>query len=999
MTRATYPKRLIEVDLPIRRISAHARREKSIRHGHISTLHLWWARRPQAACRAVICAALWLDPADPECPEAFRTAAREAMLAWTSHERQKLLSTESRNRFETARLNPAGFDDDVELRGALLDFIADFSDWDNSTVREFLETSRALTQAAHEALGGEPGTRPLIVDPFAGGGSIPVEALRVGADTFASDLNPVAVLLNKVALEYIPRFGTRLADELQKWGDWVKREADKELEALYPIDKTGGLPLAYLWARTIRCEGPNCGGEIPLLRSLWLCKKSQQSVYLQFTPDAAKKRLDFKLHFRGSPVQSGTVKGGAATCPLCAYTTPKERVRAQLVEQRGGASNARLLAVVTLPPQGRGRHFRLPEAQDIAAEKRARDQLARLVSRDADRNIVPDEEIPQEKVWKNNPIRVHLYGSSLWVDLFTPRQLIALLTLKEKIANVSKNLASDPIRIPVVSLLAVAFDRLMVRCTANCIWDSTTLCIMQIFNQGQALPARWEFAEMVPLSDEGSGWVTTLEYIAKVVRHWPGAPGQGTAQAGSATKQSLPDDVADAVITDPPYYDAVPYAKLSDFFYIWLRRILVEEHPDLFVGRTAPKEEECVVDLGRKTQSGSYKDAASFTNTMRQALEESRRIAHPASIGVVVFAHKSTAGWEAQLQAILDAGWQVSASWPIDTESGNRLRAQNSAALASSIHICCRPRENPDGSVRENEIGDWRAVQRELPRRVHEWMPRLAAEGVVGADAIFACLGPALEIFSRYSRVEKTSGVQVTLKEYLLKVWEAVAKEALNMIFAGADATGFEEDARLTAMWLWTLSTAKDRDDVNSRVTIALNPDDEDENPRKAKKKKGYYLEFDAARKIAQGLGAHLEDLDHLVEAKGETARLLPVEERSKYLFGSEARQASAPTEARRAQPGLPFSGEAAGTDDPSAWEEFDASRPGETALDRVHQSMLLHAAGRTAALRRFLVGDGIGRDERFWRLAQALSALYPEKSDEKRWVDGVLARKKGLGF
>src|SRR3989337_616043 len=239
-----YPKRLIEVDLPIRRISEHARREKSIRHGHISTLHIWWARRPLAACRAVICAALWPDPADELCPVAFRRKVRAAMLAWTPHERQRLLSEESRKRFEKARQNPALFDDAEQLRGALLDFIADFANWDNSTVKEYLETSRALTQSAHEALGGAPGTRPLVVDPFAGGGAIPLEALRVGADAFASDLNPVAVLLNKVVLEYVPKYGQKLAEEVCTWGEWVKREAEKDLAGYFPQGADGATPIA-----------------------------------------------------------------------------------------------------------------------------------------------------------------------------------------------------------------------------------------------------------------------------------------------------------------------------------------------------------------------------------------------------------------------------------------------------------------------------------------------------------------------------------------------------------------------------------------------------------------------------------------------------------------------------------------------------------------------------------------------------------------------------------
>ncbi|MSR58273.1 MAG: DUF1156 domain-containing protein [Planctomycetaceae bacterium] len=299
-----YPKRLIEVDLPIARISAHARREKSIRHGHISTLHIWWARRPLAACRAVICAALWPDPADPLCPPAFREAAVVALTAFAkrvnpdllteeSRQLQETLSDESRGRWEalaagTLTLDLADETTGFMLRMCLLDFIADFANWDNSTVPAYLETSRALTQAAHEALGGAPGTRPLVVDPFAGGGSIPLEALRVGADAFASDLNPVPVLLNKVVLEYIPKYGKRLAEEVRKWGKWIKREAEKELAEFYPKDPDGATPIAYLWARTVLSEEPiadRAPVEIPLLRTMWLSKRKDFTFALRWVRD------------------------------------------------------------------------------------------------------------------------------------------------------------------------------------------------------------------------------------------------------------------------------------------------------------------------------------------------------------------------------------------------------------------------------------------------------------------------------------------------------------------------------------------------------------------------------------------------------------------------------------------------------------------------------------------------------------------------------------------
>ena len=368
----SYPKRLIEVDLPIKQISAHARREKSIRHGHISTLHIWWARRPLAACRAVICAALWPDPADPLCPPKFREDACRLINAFaakaaTDKTLAEHCSHDTWKKWQALAKSDGGLDFRREahwnvLRFALLDFIADFANWDNSTVREYLETSRALTQAAHEAMGGAPGTRPLVVDPFAGGGSIPLEALRVGADAFASDLNPVPVLLNKVVLEYIPKYGQRLADEVRKWGEWIKREAEKELAEFYPKDADGATPIAYLWARTIQCEGPGCGAEVPLIRSLWLAKKANRSVALQLVPNKTAKRVDFQIIVKQrdgwvdqanpktkieNPKFDGTVKRGSATCPCCGYTTPVARVREQFKPRHGGANDARLLCVVT----------------------------------------------------------------------------------------------------------------------------------------------------------------------------------------------------------------------------------------------------------------------------------------------------------------------------------------------------------------------------------------------------------------------------------------------------------------------------------------------------------------------------------------------------------------------------------------------------------------------------------------------------------------------------
>ena len=1012
--RKSYPKRLIEVDLPIKRISAHARREKSIRHGHISTLHIWWARRPLAACRAVICASLWPDPVDPICPPAFLKEAKKQMLAWTDHEHLVLLSPESRVRFEMARQRTGLFDNHLELRHALLDFIADFANWDSSTVKEYLETSRALTQAAHEALGGAPGTRPLVVDPFAGGGSIPLEALRVGADAFASDLNPVPVMLNKVTLEYIPKYGQRLADEVRKWGEWIKQEAEKELAEFYPKDADGATPIAYLWARTIQCEGPGCGAEVPLIRSSLLASKAHRSLAVQLVPNKNAKRVDFRILIkeRGgwsdqadratdieNPKLDGTLKRGSATCPCCGYTTPVGRIRLQLSSRNGGANDARLFCVVTTRANETGRSYRLPEKRDLEAMRQAATALQKLQAQSDGRTAsVPDEPLPKKGTLG---FRVQNYGMLKWRDVFNQRQALTLSILSKLVTSVERKAQANvpPDEAAVIQvLLSISLNRLIGRVNSLCWWRSDAGHeTIEVAFSGQTVPMKWDFAEACPLTTGTAGWDDTYAPPARVVENIALLRLHGgTAAQANATAHPLPDDSAHAFITDPPYYDAVPYAALSDFFYVWLKRTLPQSLANLFSESVAPKDGECIVD------DASGKDRSYFEQRMAKAMGEGRRVLGPSGVGVIVFAHKSTAGWESQLQSMIDSGWIITGSWPIDTEQGQRIRARASAALASSVHLVCRPRENADGSVRTDEIGDWRDVLQELPKRIHEWMPRLADEGVVGADAIFACLGPALEVFSRYSRVEKASGEQVTLREYLEHVWAAVSKEALSSLIAGTDLSALDADARITAMWLWTLNAGKTTTDSKNDSDDEGSEEEEEDESKKSAAKGGYSLEYDAARKISQGLGASLEDLNTIIEVKGDQARLLPVSERTAYLFGKE--QASAPgasvrTKKKANQMDLfaELSGDSTATE--AVWEEKTVSKPGATVLDRVHQAMILFATGRGEALKRFLVDDGVGSEPALWKLAQALSALYPPGSQEKRWVDGVLARKKGLGL
>src|SRR5579883_2334306 len=418
-----YPKRLIEVDLPIKQISEHARREKS--SGPISMLHIWWARRPLAACRAVLCAALWPDPADEHCPPAFRMAAARILSQFAEKVRTDATVAHlcERHFKYWLRFDPAILKGEWQfcpvMRYYLLDFIADFANWDASNHPAFLETARALTKAAHESLGGIPGTYPLVVDPFAGGGAIPLEALRVGADAFASDLNPVAVLLNKVVLEYIPKYGQKLADEVRKWGTWIKERAEKELAEFYPRDPDGATPIAYLWARTIKCEGPGCGAEVPLIRSLWLARKRSLSVALKLVPNRETKRVDFEVipDAKNKDVREGTVKRGSALCPCCGYTTPVARVREQLKARRGGADDARLFCIVTLPRDSDQRTYRTASSRDTDAFANARRRLAKLARERGPNNLswVPDEVIPLTEIRR---ISVPIYGMTSWGNLF-----------------------------------------------------------------------------------------------------------------------------------------------------------------------------------------------------------------------------------------------------------------------------------------------------------------------------------------------------------------------------------------------------------------------------------------------------------------------------------------------------------------------------------------------------------------------------------------------------
>ena len=982
--------RLAEVDFPIAEVSRHAVREKSIRHGHPSTLHLWWARRPLASSRAVLLAILLPDPCDKRCPEIFKVRTRQ------------LLPAVGCGKGET----------DEKLQQGLLKFVSDFANWDNAAKPIYLNTGRALVRAAH---GYET---PLVVDPFAGGGSIPLEALRLGCDTFASDLNPVACLILKVMLEDIPRHGIELAEELRRVGSDIKRQAERELADLYPRDPDGAVPIAYLWARTVRCEAPSCGAEIPLIRSFWLCRKPKRKWAMQCRIErhnGEPPRIRFEVFEpkSDSEVRGGTVTRARATCLCCGVTLPPDRVREQLAAQRGGTDvifdefgkrkgGALMTVVVTLKPGEAGRHYRLSNYKDYEAVQKAQQRVAEILDeweRSGKQGLcpVPDEPTPiGGGSGAGRAFSVHRYGMKQWCDLFTARQKAVLVELVHQIRVVDISEVLRKLLICVLSIFVRA-------CNGNARLrpDSS---VAPAFGM-HALPITWSFPETILSGGRSEHFDGALFNVARILERFS-IQSIGQVQLTDATEHPLPDQSVDIWFTDPPYYDAIPYSDLSDFFLVWIKRILTNNEllRDPFDPENplSPKAAEAVQDE-IKYVDGRPKDREWFEEKMAAAFTEGCRVLSEDGVGSVVFAHKTTEGWEALLSGMIRGGWTITGSWPVATESETRLRARDSSSLATSVHLICRPRPN------DAPVGDWADILRELPVRVSDWIERLQGEGVHGADLVFACIGPALEIFSRYHAVETAEGNIVGLPDYLPKVWEVVGRTALQQVLgtSGTQARNglsraLEEDARLTALFLWTMQS----------TTSTTKSDKQDDGPDEEALTKvataGFTLPFDVVRRFAQPMGIDLDSwTDRIIGQEKGVVRLLPVTERASDIFGEDSMarstismegnpyasaqqtlfpdwQDSAPAYIREPRP--PYG---TTSDEP-------ATTPiGETTLDRVHAAMLLQSGGYAGALRELITAEQ-ERGPDFLRLANALSALYPQGSNEKRLLDAMLLAAPG---
>ena len=666
-------------------------------------------------------------------------------------------------------------------------------------------------------------------------------------------------------------------------------------------------------------------------------------------------------------------------------------------EHGNRTGGARMTAVVTLKSGQRGRHYRLPTKSDYAAVYLAQERITRVLKEWEQHERdglypVPDEPLPL----MSGTFNVPLYGMNSWGGLFTARQKVALVELARLIRNADEN---------IQILLALVLNRTADGSASISRWLASGEEVKNVFSR-QALPIVWDFGEANYVAEASRTWASAINSISRVIETSTSMLMTGQVQQIDAAKHPLPDQSASVWFTDPPYYFAVPYADLSDFFFVWLKRSL-PSHPllrDPFDPDNAltPKGPELCEMARWDSIRYPHKDQRFFEEGMARAFAEGRRVLNEDGVGSVVFAHKTTEGWEALLSGMIRGGWTITGSWPIATEMTSRLRARDSAALATSVHLICRPRPE------DAPVGEWADILRELPIRVGDWIQRLQGEGVRGADLVFACIGPALEIYSRYSSVETPEGHQVGLPEYLERVWEVVGREALEQVLGTAEAQArngtagaLEEDARLTALFLWTLQSTDDGTaSADGTGDESEDAGDEDDTPQR--KTTGFSLPFDVTRRFAQPLGIHLEEWEsHIIETEKGVVRLRPVTERAKELFG----ESGADTMADEIETNAAASAQLSLFPDPvptvrgrsrrrstMAGDITDIleTRREATTLDRVHAAMLFQASGRTEALRNLLRAEQ-DRGPDFLRLANALSALYPRDSEEKRLLDGML--------
>jgi len=888
-------KRFIEETFPVKKVSIESAREKNIRHGHISTLHIWWARRPLASSRATNYASL-IPPSD-----------------------------------------------NIDEWNRKRQFIINFSKWENSNNQQMIKQAR---EDILKANGGEP---PKVLDPFAGGGAIPLEALRLGCEVYANDYNPVATLILKCTLEYPQKYGipgevekefeefgkkykgrikvkNKLLEDVKKWGNWVLKEAKKEIGKFYPEESDGSIPVGYYWMRTIPCQNPSCNGEIPLMRQFWLAKKDKKKIAL--FPYIENKEVKFKIVGDGyekmpqnfNPA-NGTVSRAVVTCPACGGVIDAKVTRKLFQEKKAGQ---RMIAVVLHNPERRGKFYRIATEEDMEVFKKAeqylkgkRDELMLKWGMDP----VPDETISPNSV---KPRTMWLYGMNTWGNLFNSRQKLALITFVERVRKSYEKMLEqgyeEEYAKAVVSYLGLALDRLTTRNSNICVWHSGSEQTEKVFAL-QALPMKWSYPESNPFADKNvTGFLGNVDSILSVLENICKISDSLTANVfqSSATSLPYPDNFFDAVFTDPPYYDNVNYAELSDFFYVWLKRTIGNLYPELFSTPLVPKSNEIVANPIRQGGKGKAKEF--FEDNLKKSFHEIYRILKPNGIVTIVYAHKSTEGWETLINSLLDSGLIMSGAWPLNTEMSARLNARETASLSSSIYIVAR-------KIKRQPTGFYNEVKEELKKNMDAKLQRLWEEGIGGADFFIAAIGSAIEVFGKYEKVMDYEGNVVRADGLLLDVRKIATDYAVHQILHNGFSGEISDLTRFYVLYRWNYGTLK--------------------------------VQFDEARKLAASLSI---DLAKEWNRKG----FIKKEREFIKVLGAQERKIE------------------------------DLKNPSEL-IDVLHKTLLLWEKSKRDEMTNLLKESGYGKKEAFYRVAQAISETLSIESKEKKLLDGFLAGRVRL--
>jgi len=885
-------RRFIEESFPVKEVSQISAKEKSVRHGHISTLHIWWARRPLASSRATTYAALVPEPKDV---------------------------------------------DDLNARR---NFIIELSKWENSNNRKLLDRARKDILKANN---GQP---PKVLDPFGGGGSIPLEALRLGCETYTGDLNPVAVLIQKATLEFPQKYGkpvkmdtgnvmlnksevNPLLEDVKKWADWVLEEAKKEIGRFYPKYPGGSVPVGYIWARTIPCQNPSCRAEIPLMRQYWLANKSRRKIALY--PYIKDGKVEFRVVGTGYEKMpddfdphKGTVSRAVAVCPVCGSAVEAKTTRRLFQE---GKSGERMVAVILTMPGETGKRYRVATEEDMEAFNKAAEYMEEKRKKLHDLwgiDPVPDEPTPEGSgSGAERAFSVYRYGMTTWGSLFNARQKLSLMTFAEKVREAYRKMIAEGVEREyakaIATYLAISLNRIADKNSNLCRLISQTEAIGYTYSR-QALPMLWDYIEMNTM-EHPSGYKNILKETIENIMHcssiseYSTYASRVTTNAFSATSLPYNDSYFDAVITDPPYYDNVPYSYLSDFFYVWLKRSIGDLYPELFSTSLTPKKNEIVA---YSTGAGVEAGKRQFEEMLSQAFSEIQRVLKPNGLTVIVYAHKTTEGWETLINSLLDSGLVMTAAWPINTEMQARLRSQESAALASSIYIVAR-------KVERSGIAFYSEVHEELEKHLNRKLERLWTEGIGGGDFFIAAIGSAIEVFGKYEKVMDLQGNIIRADRLLEDVRKIATDYAIRQILHNGFASEISDMTRLYVLWRWNFGDAK--------------------------------VPFDEARKLAQSCGL---DLSQEWNNKGFVRK----EKEFVRLLGPQDRKL----------------------------KELEEPRE---LIDVLHKTLLLWESSKREELVQLLSDSGFGQNDAFYRVAQAISETLSNEDKEKKLLDGFLAGRE----